>query len=884
MRSNWRQRLFFILFCAVLAAPALTYAGQISVPSAPGYGYILVGTSTGNYVPTATSSTNFFTITTSGTSGAATYSGGTLNVPQYSSGGGGGSNISTTTGLQIGQGAYFTGASPTILGGFSTSSLTATLPLSLSNPIAVIGPSASALTLATTSNSLFAGTAGQVLAFLSGGWTGAATTTFTSPLLYASGAVTCQTASGSLAGCLSSADWNTFNNKVSFGKTWELANNQYAVLSITPTTTVPLWIQSTATSSVMGGFAAPIFNATSTTASSTFANGVDITSGCFSVLGTCLQTFIQNATAFKSAANYATVAVLSGTPTYANGTSGVGATLTEVGTGALSVDGSSPAVGNRVLVKNQADQTQNGVYTVTVAGSGIASYVITRATDFNSSNDIYAGVTVPVLSGSTLGGTSWVQTTTGVIVIGAGQSNIVFAEASASGGGVSAVSVATANGFAGSSNGGATPALTITTTASGLLKGNGTAISAAALTDFPTQTSNTVLANLTGGTAAPTAIASTSLFAGTNGQVLTKLGGVWTGVATTTFSCTTVTCSFASGQESFSIGSNALALSQLPQISANRLWGNITGASANAAEVSTSSLFAAGTAGSVLTYTSAGTWVLTATTTFNSPLAYANGAVSCATCLTGNQSITLTGAVTGSGATAITTAFGNLNANSVLGVVAGTAGTPTSLATSSQLFSGTAGQFPIFTGTNALAGTSTIFTSTASFVGIASSTPYAVLSVNAPPAQIAFSVGSTTAELLKIDANGKVVVRDIKTAYVGVISPLRSLTLQTGTTTTWTATTSGAYIPTATAGFAGTLRDITCNASTTKAFLGVAVYINSGIVTPSYFVASATPGIITFTGSNTFNRGDLISMLVGTTTTDINANQINCTLRTTETP
>jgi hypothetical protein len=50
---------------------------------------------------------------------------------------------------------------------------------------------------------------------------------------------------------------------------------------------------------------------------------------------------------------------------------------------------------------------------------------------------------------------------------------------------VTAVSVATANGLAGTSSGGATPALTLSTTVAGLLKGNGTAISAAvAGTDY----------------------------------------------------------------------------------------------------------------------------------------------------------------------------------------------------------------------------------------------------------------------------------------------------------------------------------------------------------------------------------------------------------------
>src|ERR1019366_2215048 len=44
---------------------------------------------------------------------------------------------------------------------------------------------------------------------------------------------------------------------------------------------------------------------------------------------------------------------------------------------------------------------------------------------------------------------------------------------------VTAVSIGSANGFAGTSSGGTTPALTLTTTGTGLLKGNGTAISAA---------------------------------------------------------------------------------------------------------------------------------------------------------------------------------------------------------------------------------------------------------------------------------------------------------------------------------------------------------------------------------------------------------------------
>ena len=55
---------------------------------------------------------------------------------------------------------------------------------------------------------------------------------------------------------------------------------------------------------------------------------------------------------------------------------------------------------------------------------------------------------------------------------------------------VTAVSVSSANGFAGTSSGGATPALTLTTSITGVLKGNGTAISAATSgTDYSAGTS-----------------------------------------------------------------------------------------------------------------------------------------------------------------------------------------------------------------------------------------------------------------------------------------------------------------------------------------------------------------------------------------------------------
>ena len=59
-------------------------------------------------------------------------------------------------------------------------------------------------------------------------------------------------------------------------------------------------------------------------------------------------------------------------------------------------------------------------------------------------------------------------------------------------GSVTSVSIVSANGFAGSvANASTTPAITLTTSVTGILKGNGTAISAAIAADFPTLNQNT---------------------------------------------------------------------------------------------------------------------------------------------------------------------------------------------------------------------------------------------------------------------------------------------------------------------------------------------------------------------------------------------------------
>lgn len=97
----------------------------------------------------------------------------------------------------------------------------------------------------------------------------------------------------------------------------------------------------------------------------------------------------------------ATAAVLPNTPTYANGTAGVGATLTAGSNTTLTVDGTAAPLNTVILVKNQASAFQNGVYTVTQAGSGSVPWILTRATYFDQAAEMKASSYTFITGGST---------------------------------------------------------------------------------------------------------------------------------------------------------------------------------------------------------------------------------------------------------------------------------------------------------------------------------------------------------------------------------------------------------------------------------------------------------------------------------------------------
>jgi hypothetical protein len=132
----------------------------------------------------------------------------------------------------------------------------------------------------------------------------------------------------------------------------------------------------------------------------------------------------------KESVRLATIAAL--TATYDNGTSGVGATLTNSGTqAALQIDGVNAANGNRILVKNQTSAEQNGIYVVTDAGSISSNWVLTRATDFDTNTEVTPGAFTFVEEGNTIADNGYVLSTNGSITMGT--TELVFTQFSGAG-------------------------------------------------------------------------------------------------------------------------------------------------------------------------------------------------------------------------------------------------------------------------------------------------------------------------------------------------------------------------------------------------------------------------------------------------------------------
>jgi hypothetical protein len=171
-------------------------------------------------------------------------------------------------------------------------------------------------------------------------------------------------------------------------------------------------------------------NITSGTVSTTPTSSTDIANKTY------VDNLVSSGTSYHTPVKYEVPNTTGNlTATYNNGTSGVGATLTNAGTlTAFTPDGVVASVNDRILIYNQTNAYENGVYTVTTVGSGSVAWVLTRATDADSyglkdPDALGNGDAFFVTSGNTGAGETYICNTVGTITFGT--TAITFAQISA---------------------------------------------------------------------------------------------------------------------------------------------------------------------------------------------------------------------------------------------------------------------------------------------------------------------------------------------------------------------------------------------------------------------------------------------------------------------
>lgn len=111
-----------------------------------------------------------------------------------------------------------------------------------------------------------------------------------------------------------------------------------------------------------------------------------------------IQQLANKEVAFKDAVEYATTSNI---------------TLS----GLQNIDGGTGVAGQRILVKNQSTASQNGIYEQQV-GSW------TRTSDFDGTDEVEPGSTIPVLYGTANAATAWILTTAAPVIVGT--TNLTF--------------------------------------------------------------------------------------------------------------------------------------------------------------------------------------------------------------------------------------------------------------------------------------------------------------------------------------------------------------------------------------------------------------------------------------------------------------------------
>lgn len=109
-----------------------------------------------------------------------------------------------------------------------------------------------------------------------------------------------------------------------------------------------------------------------------------------------------------------------------------GGVLTQQVLAAITIDGITPALNDRVLVRHLATPSENGIYTISQVGNGSSTaWTLTRAADFNTSALASPGSFTFVEEGNTLADTGWVMSSNAPITLDT--SDINFTQFSSAG-------------------------------------------------------------------------------------------------------------------------------------------------------------------------------------------------------------------------------------------------------------------------------------------------------------------------------------------------------------------------------------------------------------------------------------------------------------------